>query len=333
MSSNKLLSCLDLSIGHSQDLPLFSKVNLNLFSGDVVCIMGANGVGKSTFLKTISGELAPLFGQVYLQQKELRDYSEKERACLLSIVQSSVPNFHPGLKVREILEFSRSPYTSFWGSLKKADHEIIAETLSRLEIVHLKERELSVLSDGQRQKVMIARSLVQQTPLILLDEPTTFLDLKNQISVLLLLKRLASEFKKTIVFTSHHWELILELATKVWYFDETTKSISETSPEDLILTQKWQDYLNLDVAQFDTLDGRFKLSACEAYPIGLKGELDSVQTKWTAHYLMKHGFYLNPTAKTVCHFQSGKWTIESEARSEVAASLLELGEKLKSLLV
>lgn len=175
---------------------------------------------------------------------------------------------------------------------------------------------------------MIARALVQETPLILLDEPTTYLDLKNQITVLLLLKRLALEFQKTIVFTSHHWELILELATKVWYFNEDQKQIEQTSPEDLILTRKWQHYLDLEMAQFDEQDGRFKLNACDAYPIELSGEF--LQQKWTAHHLTKHGYYHGTSdLKCVCLGQS--WRVTLGPASLEAGSIVELVQKLKSL--
>lgn len=332
MSSLEKLQCQNLAIGYSAQKPLFEKIDLSLHNSEVVCIMGANGVGKSTFLKTLCGQLEPLAGGVYFNEQNLSTLSSTHLAKLVSIVQSSTPLFHPSLKVSELLAFSRSPYTSFWGRLGAEDKMMIEQTAQSCQIQDLLYRELSSLSDGQRQKVMIARALVQQTPLILLDEPTTYLDLKNQISILLLLKRLASEFKKTIIFTSHHWELILELATKVWYFDESTSVIEQTTPEDFILTKRWQRYLDLDIAQFDEGDGRFKLNACDAYPVQIYGE-ESTQKKWTAHHLIKHGFYASDESSLKCLVKDQKWVVEIDSRTLEASSILECVELLKSLSV
>jgi iron complex transport system ATP-binding protein len=193
-------------------------------------------------------------------------------------------------------------------------------------------RRFDELSDGQKQIVMVARALIQDPELVLLDEPTNFLDLTHQVSTLLKLKKWASSFNKTLIFTSHHWELILELATEVWLFDTSTKKVRRTSPEDLILNDEIQKLMGLDVASFDRNHGRFKLEPCHMFPIEILIG-DSQRKVWADHFFSKHGYYSGESKLKVESMDNGEWRLSKSGEPVITCSTLnELIAPLKAQL-
>jgi iron complex transport system ATP-binding protein len=186
---------------------VFKDVNLEMFSGDFVGIMGDNGLGKSTFLKTITGMLPPLAGDILLNSKSIRHYSAQELAMFISIVVTEkIGGFN--LTVGDVVATGRTPYINVFGKLTSQDEAIVDESMEELNIVNLKNRMIDELSDGQRQKVMIAKSLAQQTPIIVLDEPTAFLDHTSKLHLFSTLKKLCNEQGKLIIVSSHDLELL-----------------------------------------------------------------------------------------------------------------------------
>lgn len=184
-------------------------------SGELTCLLGANGVGKSTLLRTLSAFQPKIKGNVFIEGRELSDYSDKKLSKLIGVVLTEKPDVR-NMRVRELVSLGRSPYTGFWGTYSKEDLRIVDEAISLVGIDSLSGRMVHTLSDGERQKVMIAKALAQQTPVIYLDEPTAFLDYPSKVEVLQLLRRISKEAEKTIFLSTHDVELALQLADTVW---------------------------------------------------------------------------------------------------------------------
>ncbi len=198
----------NLKIGYKQ--ALLEVENFTLQKGQLYFLIGKNGSGKSTFLKTISGQLSPISGSVFLQNKQSIEIPFGEFPKTVSFVSSHFPNVD-FLKVEEFIALGRSSFTSYFGKLQSTDNKLITDSFSRLKIKHLRGRFTSQLSDGEKQLVAIAKALVQETPIILLDEPTAFLDYSNKILVLEMLKSIAKEMNKCIVLSSHDIDLSLDM--------------------------------------------------------------------------------------------------------------------------
>jgi iron complex transport system ATP-binding protein len=199
-----------LEIGHRnkrQHNSVFKNINLKLNAGDLIGLMGDNGVGKSTLLKTLAGNLVPLSGSIKINNKDITQYTAQQLAQLLSIVVTEkIGGFN--LTVWDVVATGRTPYINVFGKLTQHDEAIVTTALEQLNLMPLKDKLIDELSDGQRQKVMIAKSLAQQTPIIVLDEPTAFLDHTSKHHLFSTLKKLCSEQGKLIIVSSHDLELM-----------------------------------------------------------------------------------------------------------------------------
>ena len=184
-------------------------------SGELTCLLGANGVGKSTLLKTLSSFQPKTGGEILLEGRELSEYSDKQLSRLIGVVLTEKPDVR-NMTVRELVSLGRSPYTGFWGTYSKDDLQVVDEAIAMVGIDPLKKRMVHTLSDGERQKVMIAKALAQQTPVIYLDEPTAFLDYPSKVEVLQLLCRISREADKVIFLSTHDVELALQMADTIW---------------------------------------------------------------------------------------------------------------------
>ena len=200
-----------LSVGYSPSLPVISDINAVVRSGQLTCLTGENGIGKSTLLKTLTGFLPKLGGELLLDGREVGTFSQRELARQVSIVLTQKPDIQ-NLTVEEVAGLGRSPYTGFFGRLHDADRTVIADALASVGIEPLRHRMIQTLSDGERQKVMIAKALAQQTPVILLDEPTAFLDFPSKVETFRLLQRMAHDRDKLILLSTHDLELAVRFA-------------------------------------------------------------------------------------------------------------------------
>lgn len=200
----------NLEIGYQtkrQTISVFKNLNATFNAGNLIGLIGDNGIGKSTLLKTLTGFLTPLNGAVYLNNKLNSDYTNKELSTLISIVTTEkIGGFN--LTVYDVVALGRTPYIDFFGKLNKTDCDIVEQSLEMLSIAHLRDKLMDELSDGQRQKVMIAKSLAQQTPIIILDEPTAFLDYTSKHKLFETLKTLCAVQQKLIIVSSHDIDLM-----------------------------------------------------------------------------------------------------------------------------
>ena len=200
-----------LSVGYSPFLPVVSDINAVVRSGQLTCLTGENGIGKSTLLKTLTGFLPKLGGELLLDDREVGTFSQRELARQVSIVLTQKPDVQ-NLTVEEVIGLGRSPYTGFFGRFHDADRTVIADALASVGIEPLRHRMIQTLSDGERQKVMIAKALAQQTPVILLDEPTAFLDFPSKAETFRLLQRMAHDRDKLILLSTHDLGLAVRFA-------------------------------------------------------------------------------------------------------------------------
>ena len=215
----------NLSVGyqHPRRTPatVLAQLNATLQAGLLTCLVGANGIGKSTLLRTLAAFQPPISGQMRYYSDEqaapikLATLSQARLARLVSVVLTAKPSVE-NLSVEQIVALGRSPYTNIWGTLRADDRRMVAWAMDVVGITNLRHRLVQTLSDGERQKMMIAKALAQDTPVILLDEPTAFLDYKSKVEVLGLLARLAHETNKMVLLSTHDLEQAVHAADALW---------------------------------------------------------------------------------------------------------------------
>ena len=249
-----------LSIGYAgkkQTKVVAQDINASIHGGELTCLLGANGAGKSTLLRTLSAFQPKLNGQTRVMGKEIGQYTDKELATIIGVVLTDKCDVR-NMTVEELVGMGRSPYTGFWGRLRGRDREIVKESISLVKIENLTHRMVHTLSDGERQKVMIAKVLAQETPVIFLDEPTAFLDFPSKVEIMQLLHRLTRQTGKTIFLSTHDMELALQLADKIWLMDKEG-GIATGTPEDLSLDGSLSGFFARKGIVFDTEIGLFRI--------------------------------------------------------------------------
>ena len=223
-----IISLSHLSVGYSLSHPIIYDIDLELKSGQLSCLIGENGIGKSTLLKTLTGFLPKLKGSVLFDNRDITSFSQRELARQVSIVLTQKPDVQ-NLTIEEIIGLGRSPYTGFFGRLRIDDRMVVNDAIATMGIEKLRGRMIQTLSDGERQKVMIAKALAQETPVILLDEPTAFLDFPSKAETFQSLQRMAHERDKLILLSTHDLELAVRFADSLLEVKEgTLKEVSAT---------------------------------------------------------------------------------------------------------
>lgn len=209
----------DLSIGYKlhngKTKTIACHINASVESGMLTCLIGRNGTGKSTLLRTMTGFIPPLEGHVFVEGKDLSMLSDTERAKIISIVLTDRPDAD-NITVNELVGIGRLPYTNFWGTLQKEDRQIVDDAMRMIGVYDLRNRKIGTLSDGEKQKAMIGKAIAQQTPVIILDEPTAFLDYPSKQETMLLLHQLAQKLNKTIFLSTHDLNIAYQVADKIW---------------------------------------------------------------------------------------------------------------------
>ena len=238
----EVLKTKDLHIGY-KDKAILPPINVSLEEGSLIALIGPNGAGKSTLFKTLTAHIKAIGGSVELMGKELSEYSAKEKAMLIGLVLTERPD-DMFLKVYDVVASGRCPYTNFFGKIEKEDENVIQESLDIVGINQLKNRYFNTLSDGEKQKVMIAKTLAQNTPIIFMDEPTAFIDYPSKIELFSLMKMLTKERNKTIIFSSHDLELLLRYTDDIWLISKGKQLIS-AKKDDLIGNDILKEYFNI----------------------------------------------------------------------------------------
>ncbi len=325
------IEIIDAEIGYSvkkgQNI-LLANINLSAEKGENIALIGINGSGKSTLLRSISGIQKLLSGRINIDEKQIEKYTPVDLAKKLAIVSSEIINTGY-LKVKDLVRLGRFPHQSFSKKQSDNDLNIINEALSVTGILHLSDKNINEISDGERQKVMIARALAQDTEIILLDEPTAFLDIENKYSVYNILSKTASEQNKTIIFSTHDLNIALKHADKVWLIKDNT--IFEGAPEDLILQDSFSNLFKNKDVYFNKLTNEFSIQHQNKYPVKLINQTGSdILEQVTINALNRKQFYIdNTTQKLIVEIQKdNQWVFKTENKTEKFNSIYSLIKKL-----
>ena len=308
------------------------QLNLKLYSGEVTSLLGSNGAGKSTLLRTIAGFQPAIEGDIVIKGRNRATIGQKELSQLIGVVltEKSVAGT---LKVSELVALGRHPYTGFFGRLRSHDHKIIRQAMQRTGIEHKADSYIAEISDGERQKVMIAKVLAQECPIILLDEPTAFLDITSRIELMILLRELAVAEKKSILLSTHDIELALTLSDQLWLLKKHD-GIACGAPEDMVLDNTIGDYFGKENIGFDTLTGRLAYAANGEKKAYI--ESDGAKAYWLANAVKKLGYTLSETSDKFT--LNIKWTSSDDyitvqfpdGKEGKAASVGELSQIVKT---
>ena len=256
---NSVLAAHNLAIGYTAKqgtTTICSGITFDIPKGELIGVIGKNGIGKSTFLRTISGIQPKLKGEIYLNDQSLESYSTKDLAKHIGVVLTEkLPESN--LTVYELISLGRHPYTNWIGTLSTQDKEIIEKAIEHTQIAHLIHKKYFELSDGQLQKVLIARAIAQDTDIIILDEPTAHLDVHHTAETFNMLKTLSNDFNKTIFVSTHEVNLALELSDTIFAF--STKGLQIGKTEEMINSKGLSNLFESDLIRFDAVSKQFKI--------------------------------------------------------------------------
>lgn len=296
------------------------NIHLTLKAGELVCLIGPNGAGKSTLIRTLAGMQAPLSGQVRLLGKDVHKQPAKRLAQTLSVVLTE--RINPGLlTARTLVGLGRHPYTDWSGRLTAQDEAIVSQAIAAVGANALAERQIGELSDGERQKVMIARALAQQPALMILDEPTAFLDLPRRVEIMQLLRQLAHDEARAILLSTHDLDLALRTADRIWLL--TSEGVLHAgAPEDLVLNGAFEQAFAAEGVTFDAASGTFRVNGSAKGTIAVVG--NGLPALWTKRALERAGFSTVDDGQALACVEAheGRWTL-SHGRSVQAFTSLE----------
>jgi iron complex transport system ATP-binding protein len=336
IAANKtVLQTQDLRIGYKSKrgskAVVAEDIHTELHAGELICLLGPNGSGKSTLIKTLAGMLPALDGRIALFGDQIAGLTSKEIARRLSTVLTDRVTTG-NLTVYTMVAFGRSPYTGWLGTLSPKDEEVVRwaiESTGLREFVH---RDVSRLSDGERQKVMIARALAQDTAVILLDEPTAHLDLPNRVEIISLLRKLARDTGKGILMSTHELDLALKAADRIWLMNRDRKLLTGV-PEDLVLDGTFERVFEQDSFDFDRATGSFNLHRPQGPRVSVGG--DTVSAFWTVRALEREGYQVREGEREGLHIdtvnESGTycWKVLTAGDTVECASVEKLIRVLK----
>jgi iron complex transport system ATP-binding protein len=348
MTNPPVLTTHDLSIGYgkrsrgkvkhspssapSSPSVLASSLDLCLHAGELVCLLGPNGVGKSTLLRTLAGMHPPLEGQALLGGQDITTLHPRDLATRLSVVLTERVEVG-NLSAYALVALGRHPYTNWMGTLTPRDEAVVRQAMEAVGAAHLAHRQMPELSDGERQRVMIARALAQEPLLMILDEPTAFLDVPSRVEVMRLLRSLAHTTGRAVLLSTHDLDLALRSADLLWLM-APGGAVSTGAPEDLVLSGAVGATFQRDGVTFDPETGTFQVRSQTRGQVALRGE--GVATTWTARALERAGFeVLTGTASkdapisvaVLAHtegMQGGRWQSTGQGGTCTHTSLYDL---------
>ncbi|MDR1459955.1 MAG: ABC transporter ATP-binding protein [Bacteroidales bacterium] len=287
-----LLKTNALSIGYDNYI-VQENLNLAAESGGLICLIGTNGSGKSTLLRTLGGLQKPLSGNICINGQMVVSLSNDQRSKMLSLVLTD-PIDDENMTVFDLVSLGRFPYTNWIGTLSEKDRQMIATSIAQVNLTSKTNAHLNEISDGEKQRAIIAKALTQDTPLVLLDEPTAHLDLPNRIEIMLLLQKLSVNTRKTFILSTHELDLAMQMADNIWLINAS--GIETGIPEDLMLSGKLQQIFGNDSFYFDKKDGHFSVyHLLGNLQVQISGE--EIPVIWTSRALNRFGIKITNDAK------------------------------------
>ena len=276
-----MLKTNNLSVGYNNKV-VISNINVEVKNGEILCLLGSNGAGKTTLLRSLSKLISPIKGEIYLNGVNINCISRKALSKKMALV---LTNRLLGdlMTVQDIVNIGRYPYTGFFGSLSKKDLIMVDEALESVDALHLKKRYFDELSDGEKQKVLVARALVQEPEIIILDEPTTHLDIKHRLELINILKKLSKEKSISVILSLHEIDIALKSCDKVALI-KNNKVIAYGQPEDVVDEDIINSLYELDDKNFNSLLGSVEISnksKNEVFIIGGGGKATPIYRAFT----------------------------------------------------
>jgi len=325
-----IITTQNLAIGYSKgknQTTVQSQLNLALNDGELVCLIGPNGSGKSTLLRTLAGLQKPLSGEIQVKNKNLSTLSMHEKALNFALVLTDSVNIE-NATVRDVVTLGQHPYVHWLGGLSAESRNKIEEAIHWVRLESKSENFLNELSDGERQRVMIAKALAQDTPLIFLDEPTAHLDLPNRVGIMLLLHRLAHQTGKGILLSTHELDLALQAADRIWLMSEN-EGIFSGVPEDLVFSGAFNKVFRSNAYFFNETNGNFSLN----YPLTKKisvSSKDKTKLYWTLRALARAGFSVESDSNIKVEISPEGWILEGKSYPTIESLLGRLNEQFSS---
>lgn len=291
MSGKKeiLLRAENLRIGYllgKKEIKVCDGMNFELKRGELVALLGPNGAGKSTLLRTLSSSLQPLSGNVFYSGRLLKNISQRDLSRKISVVLTDHTQAG-GLTVSELVSLGRQPYTGFFGRLKARDLRLVDEAINSVGLSFKSNSYMAELSDGERQKAMIAKALVQETDVLLLDEPAAFLDVASKLELMALLRQIAVERNCAVLFSSHDVEQALALSDKLWLMSRDGLLCGGT--EDMVLQGHLSDLFRSNNVRFDLGSGVYRLCSDTSARVSVKAQ-DLSLLFWAKNALLRNGY-------------------------------------------
>jgi iron complex transport system ATP-binding protein len=288
-----LLHTDNLSIGYLQkkggNILLHKEIQMTLSRGEVNCLLGPNGSGKSTLIRTLCGLQKPLAGHVFVENERVDQMSANSLARRVSVVLTGQVE-SANMTVFSMAAYGRSPYTGFFGAMSSHDQQVVVQALKDVGIENMSDRKFDTLSDGERQKVMIAKSLAQQTSLIVLDEPTAFLDFPGKVEIMQLLRKAAWQHQKAVLLSTHDIDLAIQFADRMWLMGRD-RPIESGAPEDLALNGTIAAFFDKNNIKFETASGKFVFETKTIGKVAVSGTGD--KRDWLVRALRRKGFVVS----------------------------------------
>lgn len=283
-----LIKIEELSIGYPKR-EVCKNINATAKRGELIGLCGKNGSGKSTLIRTLLGLQPKLSGRIEFQNENIDSWNLNKRSKEISVVFSRL-NRLPALTVYELAALGRLPYSSGFSKITEEENELIENSLEKVGILNLKDRLVTQLSDGQLQMAMIGRALVQDTDLVLMDEPTSHLDIENQFKIFELIYKLSKETNKTFIVASHQIELLIQNANRLWWID--SGEFYSGFPEQLAFERQIFDKLSQQKIKFDYSEGKFKFNHKAVNQVSLNSNGNEL-SYWVRHALERNGFEIS----------------------------------------
>ncbi len=331
--SQNILSVESLKIGYVSGRKahvLLPPINASAEKGELIALIGRNGIGKSTLLRTLTGLQKPLGGEILYSGKNIAEYSLMELARKVGYISTEIVKVS-NMRVYDLVALGRFPHTNWIGKIEAKDHEAIVDALNKTSMSSFRERFVAELSDGERQKAMIARILAQDAGIMVMDEPTAFLDVGSKYEIFHLMNMLSNENDKTIIFSTHDLQMAISQADKIWLILDD--KLVTGAPEDLMMTGAFEHLFDPATVMFNSDEGTFSFRSEIKGNIYIEGGSD--KRRWTEKALQRAGFIVS-SQETSPYIRTPDgdnltWRIVSKTGSEEFSSLYELITRLKRL--
>jgi iron complex transport system ATP-binding protein len=326
---DKILSFNDLTIGYSAGRSvniLLPPLTASACKGELIAVIGKNGIGKSTLLRTLAGLQSAIGGKITISGKDIFEYSRNESARKIGYISTEIVKVQ-NMTVYDLVVLGRFPHTNWMGKLTKDDQEAVNEAIEKTGMTKFRFNPIMQLSDGERQRAMIARVLAQDTDILIMDEPTAFLDISSKFEIISLMHELTAELNRTIIFSTHDLQTAMTRADKIWLIFES--NLMEGAPEDLVLEGAFNHLFENKYITFNNDDGSFVINSEKKGTVTVRGE--GIRKRWTENAMKRAGFTLSPAGQaSVITVNSNTWKLDTGTFAAEFKTIYDLINRITS---